>query len=171
MVDSDINTANSKRGGGGDELLRGDRESGIRRELSFSGWCDENGIFHSGQLDNKNDNVDDFDFELRVEQSRSENEVIEKKRLGFSKGKQKMEVGVDIREHHRRNMGNGNSNYVPFDIDNGPKFDSNTGSSHGSYVDDHEASREKVKPVSVADVLKTLFFVLAWYTFSTFLTL
>lgn len=62
--------------------------------------------------------------------------------------------------------------HVPFDIEDDvsardPNF------SNGNSVNTHKLSRpDSKKPtVSAADILKTLFFILVWYTFSTFLTL
>lgn len=173
MVDSDFKREKSELGGG-DELSGGDLKSRIRREPSFSGWCDENGILYSGQLENKHANGDDFDFELPVQQIRSEKAVVDKKKQDFSEGQQRMEISGDIREHHRRNLGNGSNNYEPFDIENGSRDDqnySNAGNCDANYINSHDISQKKMKLISAADVLKTLFFVLVWYTFSTFLTL
>ncbi|GAA0161295.1 secondary carrier transporter [Lithospermum erythrorhizon] len=71
--------------------------------------------------------------------------------------------------------GNGISNYVSFDIENATVEDhlySNTETTSSSYKDYQETSIIKTKnTISVAEVLKTLFFILVWYIFSTFLTL
>ena len=63
----------------------------------------------------------------------------------------------------------------PFDIENESRKDTNLPSSFdvGYSSDDNletlpKASTEAISP---ADILKTLFFILVWYTFSTFLTL
>lgn len=174
MVDSDFNREKSELAGG-DELSGGDLESGIRREASFSGWCDENGVLYSDQLENKDANVDDFDFELPLQQIRSEKAVVDRKKQGFREGKQRMEAGGDIREHHRRNLGNESNNYEPFDIENGSRGDyqnySNAEDCDANGINNHNISHKKVKLISAADILKTLFFIFVWYTFSTFLTL
>ncbi|KAL5570876.1 hypothetical protein UlMin_020473 [Ulmus minor] len=65
--------------------------------------------------------------------------------------------------------GNGEAKYVPFDVENGRDTNilEGSGSTHS-----HKPLPQKLKsPISVADVLKTLFFILVWYTFSLFLTL
>lgn len=174
MVDSNFNREKSELAGG-DELFGGDLESGIRREASFSGWCDENGVLYSDQLENKDANVDDFDFELPLQQIRSEKAVVDRKKQGFREGKQRMETGGDIREHHRRNLGNESNNYEPFDIENGSRGDyqnySNAEDCDANGINNHSISHKKVKLISAADILKTLFFIFVWYTFSTFLTL
>lgn len=63
----------------------------------------------------------------------------------------------------------------PFDIENETGKDTNgsksfdVGYSSGDNLETlPKASKEDISP---ADVLKTLFFILVWYTFSTFLTL
>lgn len=63
----------------------------------------------------------------------------------------------------------------PFDIENETRKDTNhsssfdVGYSSGNNLETvPEASKQAISP---ADVLKTLFFILVWYTFSTFLTL
>lgn len=70
---------------------------------------------------------------------------------------------------------NGDDKYVPFDIENGSGREINL-SNIG--VDGPEAFGnggtlipKSKSSVAAADVLKTLFFILMWYTFSTFLTL
>lgn len=70
MVDSGFNREKSELAGG-DELSGGDLESGIRREASCFGGGDENWVLYSGQLENKDANVDDFDYELPHKQIRS----------------------------------------------------------------------------------------------------
>lgn len=87
-----------------------------------------------------------------------------------------MEAGGDIEEQHRRNLGNEHNNYEPFDIENGSIGDYQNYSNAGdcdanNCINNHHMSHKKVKLISAADVLKTLFFILVWYTFSTFLTL
>ncbi|PWA44071.1 hypothetical protein CTI12_AA436900 [Artemisia annua] len=62
-----------------------------------------------------------------------------------------------------------NEKRVSFDIEN----DSDEGLNypHTDYTDNKAALTSSKNPVVVADILKTLFFILVWYTFSTFLTL
>ncbi|KAI3719783.1 hypothetical protein L6452_20688 [Arctium lappa] len=67
--------------------------------------------------------------------------------------------------------GNAKEKCASFDIENN---DSDGGMKYPDtkYVDKRKAVLESSKnPVVAADVLKTLFFILVWYTFSTFLTL
>ncbi|RWR96303.1 putative sugar phosphate/phosphate translocator [Cinnamomum micranthum f. kanehirae] len=96
----------------------------LRREPSFSGWCDEDGIEHIGQLDSSADSSDasgeDCNFELPLLQGGgSENESIDRGRQQFG------------------------------DSEKGPVQSS----------------------ISMPTLLKILFYILAWYTFSTCLTL
>jgi solute carrier family 35, member C2 len=62
-----------------------------------------------------------------------------------------------------------NEKRVSFDIEN----DSDEGLNypHTDYTDNKAALASSKNPVVAADILKTLFFILVWYTFSTFLTL
>ncbi|CBI22040.3 unnamed protein product, partial [Vitis vinifera] len=95
----------------------------LRREPSFSRWCDEDGIICSGcQLDNAEAGSEDSDFELPLLQQE----------IDFSN------IGVD--------GSNSNGN--------------------------HEmSSPNSNNSIDVVSLLKTLFFILVWYTFSTILTL
>ncbi|KAA8525004.1 hypothetical protein F0562_011358 [Nyssa sinensis] len=72
-------------------------------------------------------------------------------------------------------MENGNEKYVPFDIENVSESKlnfSSVGVNGFNSMDNDETSPSNAKSsISVADVLKTLSFILVWYTFSTFLTL
>lgn len=67
--------------------------------------------------------------------------------------------------------------YVPFDIENGSETDVSLSNIRvggpGSFGNGNTLPpKSKTKSViSAADVLKTLFLILMWYTFSTFLTL
>lgn len=65
---------------------------------------------------------------------------------------------------------NENEKYEPFDIENVSAKEINVVdipiSSHN-----HKPLPRNLNPISVADVLKTLSFILVWYTFSLFLTL
>lgn len=82
-----------------------------------------------------------------------------------------MESGGDI----SKTLSNGtrNESYVAFDIDGGQAIDRRDASRAAGLncADRDGVIKPKAQsPVSVADVLKTLFFILVWYTFSTFLT-
>ncbi|CAI9089117.1 OLC1v1023626C1 [Oldenlandia corymbosa var. corymbosa] len=157
----------------GDEVLWEGQQPGIRRELSFSGWCDENGVFHPDQLENGDAEVEDFHFELSlVQQSRSKNGILNKGRQAFGKFKQKME-GIHARDMNRHTVEDESKTYVPFDVESDSRtveIESENGFSNN--INHHEALNKTSRSVvSVADVLKTIFFILVWYTFSTFLTL
>lgn len=61
---------------------------------------------------------------------------------------------------------------VPFDIENSRRRNSDVDSDvNGIAIDSLSSKKSPPTPVSAADILKTLFFILVWYTFSTFLTL
>lgn len=61
---------------------------------------------------------------------------------------------------------------VPFDIENSRRRNSDVDSDvNGIAMDSLSFKKSPPTPVSAADILKTLFFILVWYTFSTFLTL
>ncbi|KAG8662626.1 hypothetical protein MANES_01G129950v8 [Manihot esculenta] len=87
------------------------------------------------------------------------------------------EINIHTMDHevNIHNRGKEKENYLPFDIENGcPKEirSSNSSDDTADSFGNHEKSPLKSKsPVSAADILKTLFFILVWYTFSTFLTL
>jgi len=59
---------------------------------------------------------------------------------------------------------NGVEKYMPFDVENRIDGEKNESSNDVSVGDSKSE-------VSAANVLKTLFFILVWYTFSLFLTL
>ncbi|KAL6529494.1 hypothetical protein OROGR_015117 [Orobanche gracilis] len=147
---------------------------GIRREPSFSGWCDEAGIRRPAQLKGEEVNKDDFDFRLPlVHPHVSTNKVLDKERLYFSNLRQTMEHTGDTDCASTNGLIKQNESFVPFDVEkdhDSERYASTTGGlNHDDY---HPASRkEEENLISVADVLKTLFFILVWYTFSTFLTL
>ncbi|KAM7269923.1 hypothetical protein ACFE04_029137 [Oxalis oulophora] len=68
----------------------------------------------------------------------------------------------------------GNEKYVPFDIENHGDVEEEINILNDGlhFISDCRSSTPNSKSlISVADVLKTLFFILVWYTFSTFLTL
>ncbi|KAL6553782.1 hypothetical protein OROMI_019455 [Orobanche minor] len=146
---------------------------GIRREPSFSGWCDEAGIQRPAQLKGEEVNEDDFDFRLLlVHPHESKNKVLDKERLYSSNLRQTMEHTGDTDCASTNGLRKQNESFVPLDIENDhdiERYASTTGVlNHDDY---HPASRKEENLISVADVLKTLFFILVWYTFSTFLTL
>lgn len=149
----------------------------LRREPSFSGWCDEDGIEHIGQLDCSADSSDasgeDCNFELPLLQGGgSENESIDRGRQQFGKFSLRnihMNGGHGHAVDNFYVEGNGNRKHsVPFDIEN------ISGGGHSSEFNDYAGDSEKgpvQSSISMPTLLKILFYILAWYTFSTCLTL
>ncbi|KAK9285472.1 hypothetical protein L1049_024666 [Liquidambar formosana] len=178
MVESDSETEKVEYTGV-NHIQSGSQGSGLRREPSFSGWCDEDGIVNlSRQLENADETVEDSDFELPLlQQGGLENGFLDREIDQYSKVRQSMQLngGSNMDGVSAHVGGNGNGKYVPFDIENGPEREisfSNIGVDGSNSMENHEASPSKSQgPFSVANVLKTLFFILVWYTFSTFLTL
>ncbi|KAL3364219.1 hypothetical protein AABB24_013132 [Solanum stoloniferum] len=144
----------------------------FRRAPSFSGWCDDNDTIHSAELGNAGTLTDYFDFELPlVNQIGIGNGSVDVDTQNYN-FKPRMKGGGDLTV---ASTANGKDRYVPFDVENGPRSNQTYSNVHGegsTHLDHHDASQTKFKNVvSVADVLKTLFLVLVWYIFSTFLTL
>lgn len=173
MVESDLDTEIAKYTGV-NYALSGNQDSGLHREPSFSGWCDEDGRVHSDHpLGNRNECIEeDSDFELPLlQQGEVQHSFFD--RGDFSKLKETSmhinggETMVDAPNHVGRNA---SGKYVPFDIENGSARDTN-GVDVSMSMDNHEAMTPYSEdPISVATVLKTLFFILVWYTFSLALT-
>lgn len=144
----------------------------FRRAPSFSGWCDDNDTIHSAELGNADTLTGDFDFELPlVNQTGIGNGSVDVDTQNYN-FKSRMKGGGDLAV---ASTTNGKDRYVPFDVENGSRSNQTYSNVHGegsTHLDHHGASQTKSKNVvSVADVLKTLFLVLVWYIFSTFLTL
>ncbi|GER47339.1 nucleotide/sugar transporter family protein [Striga asiatica] len=159
---------------GNEDYPNKNKAVGIRREPSFSGWCDEGGIPQSAPLKSEGVNKNDFNFKLPlVHASGPENELLERGRICSSNLQQKMEHSVATDIAYTNGLRNQNDSYVPFDMENSHDIESYDHTTDGrNHVDYISASRKKAENlISVADVLKTLFFILVWYTFSTFLTL
>ncbi|XP_059291575.1 probable sugar phosphate/phosphate translocator At1g06470 [Lycium ferocissimum] len=181
MVESDLSKDNIEEGSTkSDNLLWTSKDSGssCHRDPSFSGWFDENGTLHSSQIVNRHNlNADDFDFEL-------------------PKGKEiNVSIGTETNQHssnfkHRMMRGgggdfaSGEDRYVPFDVENGSsshrgsvdddeKDDSDDDDGRSAFLDYHDSPQAVSKngAISEVDVLKTLFFILVWYSVSLFLTL
>ncbi|XP_021767411.1 probable sugar phosphate/phosphate translocator At1g06470 [Chenopodium quinoa] len=115
----------------------------LSREPSFSGWCDIKQTHHLQRGEGDSDTDIDNEFELPFDQPG----------IGI------MEKPGDLERDDRH--GNGNESYVPFDVE-----DEGNGIGNRS-IEDLDSKTE----VSPANVLKTLFFICVWYTFSLFLTL
>lgn len=135
----------------------------LPRDPSFSGWCEEHNIPHlHHQFQNSEASVEDCDFELPTPQ-----EADLGKRMQLNGGNTMFDDSI----HGKRS---GDEKYVPFDIENGSGREislSNIGDGPKLSGDIGTLSSHSRSNVSAADVLKTLFFILMWYTFSTFLTL
>lgn len=141
---------------------------GILRDPSFSGWCDEDGILHPARIETEEVSEEEFDFELPLV---PENRTLDRQGLNSSRFRLKMESGGDISK--ASSNGTRNDSYVAFDIEGGQAIDRRDVSRTAGLncADRDGVIKPKAQhPVSVADVLKTLFFILVWYTFSTFLT-
>lgn len=152
--------------------------SPLERDPSFSRWCDEDGRVHFEHgLENLDASVEDSDFELPLlHQAKIENTNIIQYSNKFHNASMHLNGGNTMdHENNIHNRGNEKEKYVPFDIENGSSREIhvlNSGVDGSSYAGNREMLPPKSKnPVSAADVLKTLFFILVWYTFSTFLTL
>lgn len=156
-----------------DELKDSVQRVGIRRQPSFSSWYDEDGIPRSALLQNEGVNEEDFDFELPLVQPKvSEGGSLEREEFDSSEFHHRMEQGRGSDGASTNGLRNQNG-YLPFDIENRHNSERNSsGIKDLNHVDYNDTSSKKMEnPVSAADVLKTLFFILVWYTFSTFLTL
>lgn len=153
----------------------GNQGSGHRREPSFSRWVDEDGRIHQEcSSENADSIVEDSDFELpMLNQTRLENGFVEGVRYSNSPDKSMhLNGGSTVEDIHG---GDRNGKYAAFDIENesaGDRRSSNIGVDGTNFTTNLKASTPNSNSlVSAADVLKTLFFILVWYTFSTFLTL
>ncbi|XP_039138669.1 probable sugar phosphate/phosphate translocator At1g06470 [Dioscorea cayenensis subsp. rotundata] len=132
----------------GDEAIAvadtGEHSPVLRREPSFSRWCDEEGIVRSLPGSRRNSTADESeDFELPLLR-------------GDAAGS---ETGVGESEGQRLGGFHQLKVDAAFDVENG-------------MVEKLEALKQSARSsVSVANVIKILFFILVWYTFSTCLTL
>ncbi|XP_022848648.1 probable sugar phosphate/phosphate translocator At1g06470 [Olea europaea var. sylvestris] len=159
-----------------DNLTSEDKRSLIRRDPSFSGWSEEDGNIQLSLSENEDVNSEEFNFEQNlVQRSGLENAYLGGERHHSSKLQLGMDRSSDVDDASTNDLRNGNKNYEPFDIENRVKNDhrySSTGANGSGYMDYRGTSRSNSKnSISVADLLQTLFFILMWYTFSTFLTL
>ncbi|XWS30057.1 hypothetical protein CRYUN_Cryun24cG0085600 [Craigia yunnanensis] len=157
------------------DIQSGNQGTSLRREPSFSRWIDEDGTIHlEFGSQNTDSSVEDSDFELpMLNQSELENGFVEGVRYSKFPGKSMhLNGGSTVEDTHG---GDRNGKYAPFDIENESVGD--IGSSNIGVDGVHSTCNPKASTlnsngcVSAADVLKTLFFILVWYTFSTLLTL
>lgn len=156
----------------------GDQGSRIRRDPSFSRWCDEDGkvLFDNNQLGNADANVEeDSDFELPLLRQGEKKKVLNTDRSHNTKFQQISThfKGGDTMDNASIHVeGNGNEKFAPFDIENNGTMKETNSVDGSNFMHEHRPLPPNMKnTVSVANVLKTLFFILVWYTFSLFLTL
>ncbi|KAG4920919.1 hypothetical protein JHK84_049769 [Glycine max] len=150
---------------------------GIRRELSFSRWCDDDGRIHlDQQLGNEDAGVeDDSDFELPFpEKNELQSRSLDRERFFHQKfqlrNMQMNGIGtMDDDSVHRR--GNGSEKYVSFDIEDKSERGTKGVDSYISVGGDGSLGKSFQNPIHAANILKTLFLILMWYTSSLFLTL
>ncbi|PKI62871.1 hypothetical protein CRG98_016708, partial [Punica granatum] len=153
--------------------------AGLRREPSFSRWCSEDCSIHlKGPEDSSVLSLDESDFELPIlRQHELLNGLLgESKHLYSKRVPETMHVNGshDMGDVSKPVEGDTSEHYASFDVENGSatqrrflNIDADGPTSTGS----HKVSSQYSDSFSVANVLKTLFFILVWYTFSTFLTL
>ncbi|KAM6549885.1 hypothetical protein CsatB_021561 [Cannabis sativa] len=148
----------------------------LRREPSFSGWCDEDGKLElDHHLRNSDARVEDSDFELPlVQQGEIEPNIVGTHRYfiteynpmsiplsgGDSMDDTSIHVERDIKEK-----------YEPFDIEIESAKKINVADGSVSCHNHKQVPGNTNNLISAPDILKTLFFILVWYTFSLFLTL
>ncbi|WOK91426.1 hypothetical protein Cni_G00117 [Canna indica] len=149
-----------------DEVCNGDNhhKPALRREPSFSRWCDENGILHStagaddGSPGTNSADEESEDFELPLLRQGNSDEA-----------GSEAESQTISHEFRQRSMFLGTANgddtkYATLDIEDGVHTSDSIGK-----LESLEQSRQST--ISAAMVMKTLFYILVWYTFSILLTL
>jgi len=150
----------------------------IRRELSFSRWCedDDERIRLDEQLCNGDVSLEeDSDFALPIPQKNElQSRALDRERFFHQKFRQRsMQTnGIDTMDDdfvHRR--GNGSEKYASFDIEDKSERGTSDVDSYISVGDDESLDKSSQNPIHLANILKTLFLILMWYTFSLFLTL
>lgn len=128
----------------------------IRKDPSFSGWCEEvEGLTHSHECGTA-DGSEDFDLPLLLDgRSGRAHLKLEGQWLNGFRQRSMNVASPEANEHLKK--------YTPMDIEN------------GIHTSDSVAKLETLEAehnsISTFFVLKTLFFILVWYTFSTCLTL
>ncbi|KZV27203.1 putative sugar phosphate/phosphate translocator [Dorcoceras hygrometricum] len=174
MLQSDERARGVEESGKG-SLRSEEKGLGFGRDPSFSGWCDEDGATHPSQLENNNVNAQELDFDLPlVQKNMPENYILNGKSSHLNNSQRRMEHGGAVDDKSINGVVNKNDAYLPFDVESGDAIDRRyeTSASDSYQMDYNGTSRTETKnPISVVDVLKTLFFILVWYTFSTILTL
>ncbi|KAB1206640.1 hypothetical protein CJ030_MR7G001546 [Morella rubra] len=174
MVENGLDTENSGYTGV-NNAQSGPQGSGLRWEPSLSCWCDDDGrVQFDCQLGNTDECIEeDSDFELPLLQQdepgngflyREDDHDFKERTMHLNSNDTMGEVSTRVGRKE-------NKKYVPFDIENG-----SVGHTNGLDVSMSMRNREAMTPhsedpTSVANVLKTLFFILVWYTSSLFLTI
>lgn len=160
MVESDLNT----------RKIAHEEEFGFHRDPSFSNWGNKDGTYNQNvvqedQIVNTSE-VDD-NFELPVLQKVDEDEGSESQLMGV---KMNGSGTIDMFSAPSPRRGNMNGNYASFDIENADNRKLHP--AHTNFVEKYlTVSSSSRNPIAVSDLLKTLFFILMWYIFSTLLTL
>ncbi|XP_073272629.1 probable sugar phosphate/phosphate translocator At1g06470 [Primulina huaijiensis] len=174
MVETDEITQRVEESGSG-SLRSEEKGLGFGRDPLVSGWCDDDDATHPSQLENNNVNEQELDFDLPlVQKNMPENGILNGKSSHFNNIQRRMEHGRDVDDESTNGVVNKNESYLPFDVEIGYAIDRRyeTSTSDSNQMNHNGASRPNTNnPISVVDVLKTLFFILVWYTFSTILTL
>ncbi|TYH42520.1 hypothetical protein E1A91_D11G069000v1 [Gossypium mustelinum] len=145
--------------------------SGLRREPSFSRWVDEDGIIHfEHPSESTAPSIEGSDFELpMLNQSGLDNGFVDGIRYGkFPEQRMHLNGGSTMEDLHGKDR---NGKYTPFDVENEYVGDGRSSNISVDGANSTGSPKASSNSISTADVLKTLFFILVWYTFSTFLTL
>ncbi|WVY93493.1 hypothetical protein V8G54_032581 [Vigna mungo] len=178
MVQSELDSENGVTGV--DDVGLESLGLGIRRELSFSRWCDDDddgdGSIHlDRELGNGDVRLDEgYDFELPIPQKNElQSKALDRERFFHQKFQQRsMQTnGIGTMDDdfvHRR--GNGPEKYASFDIEDKSEGGTNGVDSYISVDVDESLDKSSQNPINLANILKTLFLILMWYTFSLFLT-
>ncbi|KAM5578411.1 putative sugar phosphate/phosphate translocator [Rosa sericea] len=172
MVQSGLDTEKVENSGA-KVSQSGSQASGLHRDPSFSRWFDEDGRVQ-GDLVNTDATVEeDPEFELPLpQQGELENKGLDMDRDRISpRGSKRLNSGDTFGSATVQLDGNDQAKLLPFDVEKGSERELQD-TDHSTSVDNHKALSSNSKyPISAAIVLKTLFFVLVWYTCSLFLTL
>ncbi|XP_056177614.1 probable sugar phosphate/phosphate translocator At1g06470 isoform X2 [Syzygium oleosum] len=157
----------------------GSQAVSLRREPSFSRWCNEDaGVLLNIQKENSDESIEEPDFELPfLQQNEQGNGFLGHSRYQYSKFQ--MDTvhmnGSSVDNPSIHGEGSESEKYSSLNIENGSVSErnlSNVGADGLSSISGHEVSAPNSESsISAANVLKTLFFILVWYTFSTLLTL
>lgn len=143
---------------------------------SFSGWCDKDGEISADDcLDTVDQTVEDFHFKLPLVQQVGKGHLNGERDLYRKFQEEIMQMNNNEDGASAHGLRNENGKSVPFDIEIASGKEqtiSNHGNNDFNSTDDYAPSKSKSKSsISAVDVLKTLSFILVWYTFSTSLTL